>query len=170
MFIIFGILLSCLCDENDPVFQWLIPAVCLFFILLGTENKKVKIFSAIFFVLIAGFLSWHFNHLVYHSNYTTNSRTKQRLPGDFLEHNKERLKEISAEYDESYLTGWAEEVFKELPSEKTRMIYQTVRTDAYELWHTSFTGLYRKSEKNIYLWYPGGKLAEAANKIEWKEK
>ncbi|RPI78968.1 MAG: hypothetical protein EHM45_04680 [Desulfobacteraceae bacterium] len=84
--------------------------------------------------------------------------------------NKERLIKLSTAADKSYPSGWAEELFKEALDAEAGMTYRITRTDAYRLWHSFFTDLYLKSQITVYLWYPGGRLSEAVDKMEWREK
>lgn len=164
------------CPEGQPFTQWLIPGICLFLIIGFIANKIIRRIIAVVTIIISTILCFHFSEIVHRKDYTGNVlyreaagywklRTYQRILKLAVEEKlakKEKLK--------IFPPGWIKHSLKDIDIEIDwkNDIKVPICTSA---WHTFFTGIYCISEyKNMGIWYPGGTVKEAADKLELRER
>lgn len=162
-----------LCDTGYPIAQWLIPVLCGAIIIIAVENKKIRRISLLLLTILSITLSQHFVHLVHETQYigNRNSRMINGISKSILKSQKELLKTAAEGNTKNYSPGWIEDSLKDLEGADGIIIkgdHEIIET--HKLWHTDFTGLYGTTYKKVGIWYPGGTLREAAEKIAIKEK
>lgn len=172
--------LSCkhLCNQGDPFFQWLIPAVCIWLVLLfvadGTWRRSVAVL--LFVAEVA--LCHHFVEIVHRTGWTGNPAgmraMEQNRPKVMIKEAEEFLATKAATDAIDYPAGW----LKDLPPiNAAETSYEFYLGDCPGLgkysasWHSWFTGLY-DSEQAIDrdLWYLGGPIKDAKGRIVVKDR
>lgn len=159
--------------EGTPRNQWLIPCLLLFFVLAFVQAKRWRrIGGAIIAVSMVG-LSFHFTELVHSSDWTGNpdwdggaavlERAKRARFNDWVEQAPDREINLPA--------GWVDELPSWEPQAKQTVSGMKIyRRDIERVWHTRLTGLYRYTTARRELWYPGGPPADAASRLEMRDR
>ncbi len=147
-----------------PFQIYLILFFCLILFLAFSSSKKNRIYAAIFYILIFSLLSGPSKALgkYFYSPFSL------RL------HNVEAYE--STDQSTTYPAAW----LNELPIKNAVLNYWgwtaspkdgtvvVIRPTA--LWHSYLTGLYAIEAKSVRVWYPGGKISEGINKLEFREQ
>lgn len=94
---------------------------------------------------------------------------------DAAEYVKETLLRFEGDsiYSAGYITKGSP-IIAALPASKQNVIEIVVEESGYDCriltrWHTPFTGLYRVDTSPMRLWYPGGKIKDNIDNIEWRD-
>ena len=161
-----------LCYEGQPLMQWLILGPCLLLVLLFVSSPaRRRMMGAAVFVGMMG-LSCHFTALVHEPGWTGNpdwdGGAHARLIGMHL-----AMKAAAADSDDPEVElqpGWLRELPIEPAIKDALTEEHPARRDVHRIWHTWLTGLYRYSIVQQDYWYPGGPLADAAERLELRDR
>jgi hypothetical protein len=185
----FGVIILCLtftmhfCHRGEPFAQSLISGLCLILVMIFTRRNIITVASALVIVLLAFALSFHFVNIVHEDGYTGNPK---RVNQSWHAEQESKARELDAamglcvqkSHDSvSYPAAW----FTDLPVQKGIMHYMpdyetiesfshTHNVIAYPLWHSWLTGIYGRRMTDVYLWYPGGTVAQAIGHLEYRER
>lgn len=185
-----------LCVNGSPIFQWLIPSLCIFLILLFVSDLKVKIYSAFLMFLLAIVLCEHFYHLVETDNFTGDPKLVKRFYNGIAESDLAKIRSTLSRIEDKNLnfdSGFIEdselnnifesELVKEINIEVksetdrkvikrtvSRMLNHLVVIDITKSWHTFFSNIWNTQSIYVSAWYPGGQLEVNAMKIEFRKR
>jgi len=163
---------------GNPFMHLFILGGCFLSILIFIERKVLLIPLALIVFIPSVFLGINYIELVCGDTYAGSLEFK-----DFIERsNQHQLnmikeliesEEVLSNDDNYYNEGWfkdseAYEKYKNYFSEDLLQTRQ--KFEIYPLWHSWLTRLYRKKSYNVELWYPGGKLSEGINNLEYRIK
>ncbi|MEW6715699.1 MAG: hypothetical protein AB1306_11510 [Nitrospirota bacterium] len=161
--------------NGQPIFQIMIPATCLFLILIFINNVAIKLLIFVLFFLASLTLGQHYRDLVKTEIYTGNSNLTEdmlKLRKTFIVYDLLNEARIN---DNKYPPGWLRELLPEVKAKALKNIIgylnnrQMHKIEIVHLWHSWFTGLYGKTEGEVIdVWFPGGTLKDSAEKIEFR--
>ena len=162
------------CREGQPFHLWALFSLCGIASVICVSRFRIALAVAAAWVLalIAG--AAYYNKLVHGEDYsgTTDRRWEQRRL-DALRHN---LSSILAQLGKNDSTSYPEEpisrasFIKANPDEFEYLIFEIERSESIPLWHSLWTRLYRRRTVPLELWFLGGTLSEAAERLEYREK
>jgi hypothetical protein len=164
------------CNAGVPFTQLVIPAICLGCIIAFIRDIKIQKLSGLAIIVMAIILSDHFLNLVHTADYTGSPQSIIRDKNRFIEHNLMREKEIlrrkSTNDDYIYPSGWIESsgADRESPFTMAPQFSHLSTYKTYPYWHSFITGLYGKKSKIMDIWYPGGRIKDNIDKIEFRER
>jgi hypothetical protein len=156
-----------------PVYQLLVPILCLSLVMIFMEPKILRRIVSVFLVVTALVLSLHFDNLTSTEKYTGIHPQRPTLMNEMkIKRAETHLSSAASTDSNSCQQGWLSEseLVKHIPDEHRRFILEKYLPRSYYLWHSKFTGVYGKKQGEFGIWYPGGTLKEYAQKLEWKEK
>jgi hypothetical protein len=156
-----------LCDAGHPWSQLLIGSACITMLIVFVRDRRVALGLSFVIAVSAGKLAWDYVDLVHVEGVTGNrnpSQERMRIRSERLA--RETLAEMAKSDSKSYPEGWLSD--SEIRPDKVP--FALTRVDVSPFWHSWFTGLYSCRRRDGSLWYPGGKLADAAPRVEWRER
>jgi len=161
---------------GNPFMHFFILGGCFLSILIFIEKKVLLISLALIIFISSIFLRNNYIGLVSGDTYAGSLEFS-----DFIERSnqhqlnmiKELIKseEVLLNDDKYYNEGWFKDsdVYEKCKNYLSEDMLQTKqRFEIYPLWHSWLTRLYRKKSYNVELWYPGGKLSEGINNLEYR--
>ena len=161
---------------GNPFMHFIILGGCFLSILIFIEKKVLLISLALIIFISSIFLRNNYIGLVSGDTYAGSLEFS-----DFIERSnqhqlnmiKELIKseEVLLNDDKYYNEGWFKDsdVYEKCKNYLSEDMLQTKqRFEIYPLWHSWLTRLYRKKSYNVELWYPGGKLSEGINNLEYR--
>jgi len=161
---------------GNPFMHFFILGGCFLSILIFIEKKVLLVSLALIIFIFSIFLRNNYIELVSGDTYAGSlefSNFIERSNQHQLNMIKELIKseEVLLNDDNYYNEGWFKdsdvyEKFKNYLSED--MLQTKQRFEICPLWHSWLTRLYRKKSYNVELWYPGGKLSEGINNLEYR--
>jgi len=170
VFMILAPSFSTCCDEPLQWRQLLIPTASAMTAIVFVRRKELSLAIALASLMLAFLLAFHFAALLGSRGWTGKRNLAQQSVGMA----RRRLLDIQAELrgvqdDTSYPPCWLRDhPIRELA------IAGAVRppSDSWSepAWHSWLTGLYRRHDIDRDFWYPGGRLSEAADKLELRER
>jgi len=163
---------------GDPFMHLFILGGCFLSILIFIERKVLLISLAFIVFIFSIFLRINYIELVCGDTYAGSLEFKDFVEGGEryqLNMIKELIEseEVLSNDDNYYNEGWFKdsEVYEKYKNYFSEDLLQTKqRFEIYPLWHSWLTRLYRKKSYNVELWYPGGKLSEGINNLEYRIK
>lgn len=162
-----------LCSEGTPLTQWIVPATCLWCVLVFFESKTCRRVCAVLLVGIMFTLSCHYSDVVHEPEWTGNPRARSLAVRVSFESKcqavGEKLLVLGDELSPSYEAGW----LRDLPIARRldeELAQRPFRESATTVWHTWFTRIYRREKTEQDYWYPGGLISEAAERIELRDR
>lgn len=156
------------CDERAGAVQTLIPLACMWAVLFWCGPMLARWGIAMLLAGAACALTHHAIELV-HTNSFTGVADLHKSGLARIGKDRELLSKQLAQLGESdtfvYEARWLRELpfAHEIPMLDARPAFYESAT---ALWHTRFTGLHRRELHLLDYWYPGGALADAAEKLE----
>lgn len=170
VFMILAPSFSTCCDEPLQWRQLLIPTACAMTAIVFVRPKELSLAIALSSLMLAFLLAFHFAALLGTHRWTG----KRNLASQSAGIARRRLSDIQSELrvvqdDASYPPCW----LRDHPNEKAKwsaMIMPPKDSWSESAWHSWLTGLYRRHDLDRDFWFPGGKLADAADKIELRER
>ena len=163
------------CLAGQAVTQLLIPWVCLVGVVVFMGEGRIRLLLAATQALLLLGLTLSYSGIVHGPIYVGN-----RAHGRIHEvRNIKDLRAVStallklAEGDEAtYPAGWLSEApfLETLRAELRWWPPEGHRLDVLPLWHSWLTGLYLRRLVAMDVWYPGGKLKDAAGNLEYRER
>lgn len=169
--------------EGLPFTQILIPAVCLAICVSTLEGQPhlTKVIYFLFPFLASLLLGIHFLVLVGGNNYNGNPKWINIYVHSHQQQNLVQVKSIffgtvsskprlaQTIYSAGPLSAsLAMQLFSAADRDTISHFVRSGTYSAYPLWHTWLTGLYGKRFHPATLWYPGGKLEDAIDRLEYK--
>jgi len=106
------------CHRGQPIFQWLIPGLCLVLLIAVMKDRRARVAIVAFFIVVSLCLSRHYVELVHSEGYVGNPRSLVL-----------RNAIVAGDGGDGEVKSGPRPV------------------EAYRLWHTGFTGIYRVTEK-----------------------
>lgn len=158
-----------MCMEGEPRMQWLILGPCLLGMLMFVRSAPWRrVLGAALGAGIMG-LSCHFMHLVHEPRWTGNP------DWDGVAISKAIVEpwssDVATDYEELALpAGWLRDLEIWPEAAATLRRERPERRAVRPVWHTRLTGLYRYDLVPLDFWYPGGRLSEAAGRIELRDR
>jgi hypothetical protein len=178
----FGVMMFVVCcttvlyHEANSVHQQLIPWICLTLVLVFTGMNRICAAAAIAIGLSSFVWSFHAISLVGPGSPYTGSpywarRTARVVTRSHLRTVKAVLSMVADGDNQDYLAGWlAESTLKQLiPGDQTPYL-TSWSVEIHPFWHTALTGLYHRQLHSLALWYPGGRLKESIQKLEFRPR
>jgi hypothetical protein len=157
-----------LCDAGWGGFQRFLGGICFAAVLTFSTNRRAAAVVGVVFALASIALISHYDNLVHGETYTgrrgDRSGTRSRKQWALEEARKE-VESISAD---RIAAGWLSEqteIAKSLAHSPKQH-----REAGEDVWHSGFTQLYRLRKVPVELWSPGGTPAEAADRLEWRDR
>jgi hypothetical protein len=179
--IAFGVMMlaSCLTTvfddfEVDSSHQLLIPSACLLLLLVFTGPTRMRT-MAVLAVVLATFV-WSSQILLLvgpNTRYTSNPEAARRSCWTERRADSRAIRAAlseEAEHDKrSYPTGWFAEcdLSQRIPADYLRYT-KAPSAEIQPFWHSALTGLYGKTHRELFLWYPGGRLREGLQRMEFR--
>ena len=157
-----------LCTRGEPTLQALIGTACVTgLVLFIGEAKLAAGFAPIAVAATVGLSGQHLG-IVHSPDFTGNPRDSEtrRLAALADSAEKEILKAKGSD-PTPYEAGWTEEKAW-IPDSKERC--RGSRVEIHALWHTFFTGIWRRQAFPVALWFPGGPPSEGARRLEWRDR
>ena len=168
---------SILWVQGNPLTQLIFPSACLMLVYIFLRSNRVVVFTMIALFVISLALGFHYLLLVGGGNYNgwparVNASLSARR-SNVISLIKTSLPEHPELAEKSYPAGpLPKSAIMNLvsPDDQALVIAEATRKHytTHRLWHTWFTGLYGKTGTPIVLWYPGGKLQDGIERMEWK--
>jgi hypothetical protein len=163
-----------LCDAGHPVHHLLIGAACMVAISILVKNRWTATGLSLAVVLVIGTLAWDYLDLVHKPGLTGNPRPREERRRTGAEARaRQLLTEMAATDNKTYPASWLHEAGfvrnADRGSPLADIPHSLPRVEVRWLWHSWFTGIYECRRTPGFLWYPGGKLSEAAGRVEWRE-
>ena len=157
-----------LCNRGNPVSQVLIGAVCVSAPFLFIRCTRLALGFAALAVAATLALCIQHPRIVHSPGFTGNPRDLETRRLAALADSAEReILKRKATDPASYEAGWIEEKAW-IPDSKEQC--RGSRIEIHSLWHTFFTGIWRREALPVALWYPGGPPAEGARHLEWRNR
>lgn len=172
--------LSCLmpphlCDAGHPIRHLLIGSACIVALMAVVKDRRLAIGLSMLVATATGSLAWNYVDLVHRNGVTGNphpGEERRRIRAESGA--RQILAEMAPSDDKTYPAGWLHEAefFRNAPdSSRLREIRSDQsRVEVRWLWHSWFTGLFESRRTTGALWFPGGRLSEAALRVEWRER
>jgi hypothetical protein len=174
--VIFLALPSVLYYDANNSHQALIPSMCLALVLIFTKPNRVCRIVALAIALSAFVLSFHFACLVgldasYSGSPDWTRRNCRSVTLSHLRTIRLMFSYVAQEYNDSYPAGWLAEteLGRELHQDDLRYT-KSQSVEIHTLWHSPLTGLYCKTYRELSLWYPGGRLREGLQRMEFRPR
>ena len=164
-----------LCDRGNPTLQVLIGSVCIVSLVLRIRTGHIAAGLAVAAAAATLGLAMGYLRITHSTGLTGNpSPSEPRRMARALESAERFLTEAGAKDKSSYPEGWLHETefFKSAPQ---RPDGDRIPTHASEvkiswLWHSWFSGIFERRSRSVALWFPGGTPADAAKRLEWRER
>jgi hypothetical protein len=153
------------CDLGQPFMQWVVPGACMTAVLVCVRNRWIRFTAVALFFAASTWLCQDFAHRV-HTDYAGNLAKIERDQKGMLHAAREHIRNKATGDARIYPAGW----MNEAPFIGLLDGIDHANVDpacATPLWHSWLTGLYALHE--VRLWYPGGRLSEAVDRIEYRE-
>ncbi len=160
------------CRAGTPTNQWLVPAVCAFFIFLIPKNNYLRWSGVASALLLGVALSLQYVKLVHTRHYIGNPQADREMASlrqmDFKSL-LDALTKQAATDNTIYHAGWLSEV---LPAafQAEYPVPEEHQIDVHPLWHTWLTNLYRRDSRRVDYWFPGGTLRDGISRIETRAR
>ncbi len=175
LLIVEGFMTHHLCARGNPVLQPLIGASCLIAVGICVAEPRIIVFMDMLLLVASLALSRQYLDLVHIPSLTGNSMEPQDQERR-LEYRKMDIVEMlrkEAANNEDFPAGWLLQMYSSFSNPKLRGIltdtdYHPYRIEIRPLWHSWFTRLYGRIEHPMGLWYPGGRMSESVDHIEWR--
>lgn len=175
-----------MCNAGNPVTQLIIPCTCFAICYAAFEEPHTPrwILFVLFFTPLA--LGFHYTIIVHSEGYTGNPRSINRAIRSLQRSNLQQIKlyydyafqdrpaVLSSNYPPGPLAAsgaWQVLVDRIADSEEKEKVDDLLTSKEYHthwLWHTWLTGIYGVSSRPLKLWYPGGKLKDAVQQLEYR--
>lgn len=149
---------------------------CAMAVAICVAHDTVRLFAWTSLVGAGMLLTAHHQQLILSPGYAGIPRPPQRYEAirkRCVSDASEVLRKIGEADRAVYPAGWvADAPFVEAHPDSFdgSRCFDSRRYEVWPVWHTFFTSLYRKRGFEVSLWYPSGKLADAWNKIEYRER
>lgn len=157
-----------LCNRGNPHAQALIGAACVTAPLLFIRRSRLAVgFAGLALAATVGLCIQHLA-IVHSSTFTGNPRDLETRRLASLANSAEReILKAKGTDPAPHEAGWIEEKAW-IPDSQERC--RGSRIEIHSLWHTCFTGIWRREALPVALWYPGGPAAEGARHLEWRDR
>jgi hypothetical protein len=180
--IAFGVMVlaSCLTTvlyyEANASHQLLIPVVCLALLLAFTQPSRLRAIAALA-VTLSTFL-WSFQAITLvgpDSPYTGSPMWARRAcratARAHLRGIRSWLSAAAEDNNREYPAGWLAEtdLGQEIPEDYLRYA-KAPSVEIQPVWHSALTDLYGKTYRELFLWYPGGRLREGLQRLEFRPR
>lgn len=174
MLIVFLASVRCMCFESHSLMPALIGVPCMIITLAYSSRRFLAGVSvSILIVAILG-LKYQYNDLVHSSNFTSGShaqspRNRIQKQGCMTVMRKMIAKNHVEGQHQS--AGWVADWpwVAEESDEAQRSLRLYHQFEAKPFWHSSFTRLYKRTTAELAPWWPGGKLDENLDKLEFHQ-
>lgn len=168
------ILFTCLCDHSGPwLRQTFVPLACMVASLLFIGSPRVRV-SMILLGVVTGFaLQAHLTRLIHAPGwaYDQNGFLRQGVLTE-AQVNQSWLARVGNDIEtrgvsdrNSYPPGWMGDL-RLADGSRVYVSYSFANRRSIRFWHTRITGLLRVERASLDVWFPGGTLKEAADKLE----
>jgi hypothetical protein len=155
------------CLNGAPFLQWLIPAACATAVLVLVRSRWIRFSMVTLYFVVSIWLCQDYAHLVHTPDYHGNSAILERQREQTLFGVKQGIRNKAAKDMTAYPAGWMHEAPLLTLVDADSFFLAELAADS-PLWHSWLTGLYELRQGGI--WYPGGRLSEAVDKIEYRER
>ena len=172
-------------DFGQAFTQLLIPACCIGIAYPALAGQRARRYLMIFLVIALFTLGVQFSLLARSSRYTGNpSEVNHDVHGWERSYREQiemsfllKLRTTPRLGEQSYpaapllsSTAWQllDKADRDHFSHQLTIPYYTKEYTTYRLWHTALTGLYGKRGYPVQLWYPGGKLKDGIDRMEYR--
>ncbi|MBM4041936.1 MAG: hypothetical protein FJ290_25860 [Planctomycetes bacterium] len=120
-------------------------------------------------------LSFHYSEIVHGPIYVGDpnyGKAQAARPIRELRMASEAIRELAKQDDAIYPAGrMAEMTFvAQHRRDFEGIVLPRERLEVSSLWHSSLTRLYRRTSRPVEMWFPGGKLSKASDRLEWRER
>jgi hypothetical protein len=155
------------CHNGSPFMQWLIPGVCITAIMITARNPWIRFSTSILIFVLSLWLCRWYVSLVHTPDLHGNPAYLEFFERIRLKEYGKRLNDKSLNDTTIYPAGWMHETpLNEIISVS---IESKHREKAFSQWHSWLTDLYEKRQVPGGIWYPGGRLSESWDKIEFRD-
>ncbi len=167
------ILFTCLCDHSGPwLRQTFVPLACMIASLLFIGSPRVRV-SMILLGLVTGFaLQAHLSRLIDTPGWAYDQKrflTPTKRNQIQLKSLGDEVAELGKHDNILYAAGWLRDL--PIPEQSRPYVDDSFADCRYSrLWHSPITGLLHVECTALDVWYPGGTLAEAAEKLELRHR
>jgi hypothetical protein len=170
-----GILSSHACSAGQPLTQWLIPGVCFAATVALVRRAAVRDPWALALLTLMFLLSFHYSHIVHGPTYVGSpdfGRVLEARAAAELQQAAQVLQKLGAKDDAAYPQGWLREAafVSSHPTEFEGVAFEWAEVRVAPLWHSILTRLYLRNTTVVAMWYPGGRLRDAAGKLRYRDK
>ncbi len=160
---------------GEPLWQWAVPCSCLLAMGRSIRPRWPMIGGCVLMAFMSIFLSLHFACFVHTARYTGSpSREVFYASLDIaprLKAARQRLRAVAWRDEVAHEAGWVRRSALEKhfgTDEASALEDLTVTLRVERVWNTFLTGMYVKERATVRLWYPGGLLKQAAEKVEFR--
>lgn len=171
--VLFVVVPSCythLCTRGNPWSQVVIPSLCIGALAMFVRRLDVAVLASLSIGFLMVVMCNSYIDLVHSDRFTGNpsSRAHEAAQEHLRDSTVRFLKKLSASDDVEHPPSWvADAAFIKNPEELSDRTY---RVESRFFWHSRLTQLYGEEKFRVELWYPGGKLADAADKLEFRDR
>lgn len=163
------------CRAGQPLMQCLIPGACVVIAVAGVRVPKARYALAAFIFVMMLALCSHYSDIVHGPAYVGEiSFWKYRAARLAMERSKAAAacEKLGENDHAAYAAGWLPEAtfVAKHREDFEGVALEWERIEVSSLWHSFLTRLYRRTTRPVELWFPGGKLRDAAARLEWRER
>lgn len=162
-----------MCQSGTPGVQCVLVGCCLWVLLAYVGNLVTRIGSFAIGTILMVALSAQYVSLVHTNDWTGNPSLGRAA---ISVRNTSALKAIGAEIKAApgsesteYAAGWVHELPIAASLKADTYPQHLYRVEVGRAWHSWFTRLYPTRRIPQDFWYPGGKIADAADRIELRD-
>lgn len=159
-----------LCRRGYPGAQVILWIVCLVGVLACVTRTRASLVAAGLLSMVMYLLCSQFLALSHREDLSGGSPVLENRP---LVYARDRalkvLRDRRPDESEARGPGWLLNSDLCTPELKECLTHEVpARVEHSKLWHTFFTGLRARRTVPVALWFPGGRLPEAADGLEWR--
>ncbi|HZL70843.1 MAG TPA: hypothetical protein VFC86_00175 [Planctomycetota bacterium] len=157
-----------LCDAGQATMQTLVGGICMVFVVTCATNRRIAVALGAAMAVATFCLVSHYDGLVHGSEFIGHSRSGMAAHRNRMTRLHDIRAELQARGGSPVAEGWISDHASLIGPGDPRA--RSWREYGESMWHSTFTWLFRRRRIPMEIWYPGGPPAEAAFRLEWRDR